>query len=107
MAGFMSLPCVFRGEYTGRTEKCHSCAGNVQEKVFKCSVHNECTIEKPSKSVILGRYMCCSYCKQRIAPVPYTFIEVAKPDYNPRMVFSIRANPEMRPEIDTEKGLRS
>jgi hypothetical protein len=40
-----------------RAEKCSTCCGNVQVKVFACSIHGECTLAKQ-----LGEIKCCEGC---------------------------------------------
>ena len=42
--------CVYRGEEL-RREQCPTCAGNVQIKVFACSKHGECSIDKAPAGV--------------------------------------------------------
>ena len=39
-------PCVHRGEES-RREECDTCRGRVKLKVFDCTLHGECTLEKP------------------------------------------------------------
>lgn len=50
---FAQQHCTYRGEETGRT-KCESCGGNVEVKIFSCSKHGQCSIEKDVGHKICG-----------------------------------------------------
>lgn len=50
--------CIHRSANSVRTEQCASCGGNVQIKVFACSIHKECTLSKK-----LNGIACCESCK--------------------------------------------
>lgn len=38
--------CIHLGDYTGDTELCSSCRGSVRIKLYSCSVHGQCTLDK-------------------------------------------------------------
>lgn len=52
------IQCQHRSANSVRTVQCASCGGNVQIKVFDCSVHKECTLSKK-----LNGIACCESCK--------------------------------------------
>lgn len=56
--------CIHKGDET-RREKCGSCNGNVEVKVFACAAHGECTISKA-----VGETACCLTCKDYAAIAP-------------------------------------
>jgi hypothetical protein len=62
-----SLPCRHRGDPTGATVECPTCAGNVRIKLMVCAVHGTCTLAKKVDGVA-----CCVGCPdyQATASVP-------------------------------------
>jgi hypothetical protein len=52
--------CPLRGEPTGETVTCRTCAGRVELKLFACSVHGTCTVGKKAEGVA-----CCEGCPDR------------------------------------------
>ncbi len=77
--------CQHLGAATGETTTCGSCKGNVQIKLFKCEIYNECTIAKPlpGKGCCAGtnipgqgRIPCPSFVERLVDPINPTKIEV-------------------------------
>jgi hypothetical protein len=64
-------PCEYRGDATGTTCECSTCGGGKQMKLFHCSVHGKCTIDRKCKE---GDVPCCRTCKERKAPEGVTSI---------------------------------
>ena len=72
LTGIVPKPCVFLRKQTGETIECPTCAGRVKVKLFGCSLHGKCSVEKP-----LPNTPCCRVCpdwrepdgQQRFPPV--------------------------------------
>jgi len=56
--------CMYRGRAL-RTEKCPTCRGSVAVKIFACSKHKICSIQKQVYQIITGRYGVCESCTDR------------------------------------------
>lgn len=82
-----TTPCIYRGAETGR-QKCTSCRGTVQLKVFACAKHGNCTIEKHVRDTA-----CCATCTdyEPYQPAP------ASPAC-PRALVTLNIGHVMRPE---------
>lgn len=62
------LSCVHRGKLKSKTG-CVSCGDGVRLKVYHCSVHGECTFEKPAADGSCVKV--CRGCEERELPITY------------------------------------
>lgn len=55
---FKRVPCVLRGDATGKTYPCQSCNKLIDVPSYHCAVHTECV-----ESKIIPGVKCCYLCK--------------------------------------------
>lgn len=54
--------CMYRGDHVD-TQRCSSCRGTVELKVFTCDVHGRCTLVKATPGAA-----CCANCTEYAPP---------------------------------------
>lgn len=57
-----TLHCVHLGEATGEKVLCPPCGGRVRLKLFVCSLHQSCTLQKQ-----VDGHACCQTCEDYAA----------------------------------------